>query len=60
MPAGVAESRHALVGGYSEHVGKITDTRKQKGGGGGGGGGGWKHQKCRSNTHRSWGNVHIE
>ena len=33
MPAGVAQSRHAFVGGYSEHsehVGKMTDTHKQK------------------------------
>ena len=30
MPAGVAQSRHAFVGGYSAHVGKMTDTRKQK------------------------------
>ena len=30
MPAGVAQSRHAFVGGFSEHVGKMTDTRKQK------------------------------
>ena len=33
MPAGAAQSRHAFVGGYSEHsehVGKMTDTRKQK------------------------------
>ena len=30
MPAGVAQSRHAFVGGYSEHGGKMTDTRKQK------------------------------
>ena len=30
MPAGVAQSRLAFVGGYSEHVGKMTDTRKQK------------------------------
>ena len=30
MPAGVAQSRHAFVGGYSERVGKMTDTRKQK------------------------------
>ena len=30
MPAGVAQSRHAFVGGYSEHVGKMADTRKQK------------------------------
>ena len=30
MPASVAQSRHAFVGGYSEHVGKMTDTRKQK------------------------------
>ena len=30
MPAGVAQSSHAFVGGYSEHVGKMTDTRKQK------------------------------
>ena len=29
MPAGVAQSRHAFWG-YSEHVGKMTDTRKQK------------------------------
>ena len=29
-PAGVAQSRHAFTGGYSEHVGKMTDTRKQK------------------------------
>ena len=27
MPAGVAQSSHAFVGGYSEHVGKMTDTR---------------------------------
>ena len=25
------QSRHAFVGGHSEHVGKMTDTRKQKG-----------------------------
>ena len=30
MPASVAQSRRAFVGGYSEHVGKMTDTRKQK------------------------------
>ena len=30
MPAGVAQSRHAFVGFISEHVGKMTDTRKQK------------------------------
>ena len=30
MPAGVAQSRHAFVGGYTEYVGKMTDTRKQK------------------------------
>ena len=36
MRAGVVQSRHAFVGGtrfcwwYSEHVGKMTDTRKQK------------------------------
>ena len=34
MPAGVVQSRHAFVGGggggYSEHVGQMTDTRKQK------------------------------
>ena len=31
MPAGVAQSRHAFVGGtVHEHVGKMTDTRKQK------------------------------
>ena len=30
VPAGVAQSRRAFVGGYSEHVGKMTDTRKQK------------------------------
>ena len=30
MPAGVAQSRRVCVGGYSEHVGKMTDTRKQK------------------------------
>ena len=31
-PAGEAQSRHAFVGGTwaSEHVGKMTDTRKQK------------------------------
>ena len=29
MPAGVAQSRHAFCWGYSEHVGKMTDTRKQ-------------------------------
>ena len=30
-PAGVAQSRHAFVGyTLSEHVGKMTDTRKQK------------------------------
>ena len=29
MPAGVAQSRHAFVGD-SEHVGKMTDARKQK------------------------------
>ena len=29
MPAGVAQSSHAFVGGYSEHVGKMTDTRRQ-------------------------------
>ena len=27
---GVALSRHAFVGGYSEHVGKMTDTSNQK------------------------------
>ena len=26
MPADVAQSRHAFVGGYSKHVGKMTDT----------------------------------
>ena len=26
----VAQSRHAFVVGYSEHVGKMTDTRKQE------------------------------
>ena len=30
MPAGVAQSSHAFLGGYTEHVGKMTDTRKQK------------------------------
>ena len=30
MPAGVAQSRHVFVGGYSEYVRKMTDTRKQK------------------------------
>ena len=40
MLAGVAQSRHAFFfffffflgggGGYNEHVGKLTDTRKQK------------------------------
>ena len=30
MPVGVALSRHAFVGGYSEHVGKMTDTSNQK------------------------------
>ena len=31
MPAGVAQSRHACqCWGYSEHVGKMTDIRKQK------------------------------
>ena len=31
MPAGVAaQSWQAFVGGYSEHVGKMTATRKQK------------------------------
>ena len=30
MPAGVAQSNHAFVGGtLYEHVGKMTDTRKQ-------------------------------
>ena len=29
-PAGVAQSSHAFVGGTGEHVGKMTDTRKQK------------------------------
>ena len=29
-PAGVAQSRRAFVSGYSEHVGKMTDTRKRK------------------------------
>ena len=29
-PVGVAQSRHAFVGGTSKHVGKMTDTRKQK------------------------------
>ena len=29
-PAGVAQSRHTFVGGYSEHMGKMMDTRKQK------------------------------
>ena len=30
MPAGVAQSRHAFCWGYSEHVGKMMDNRKQK------------------------------
>ena len=30
MPAGVAQSRSRFCWGYSEHVGKMTDTRKQK------------------------------
>ena len=30
MPAGLVQSRHAFVGGYSKHLGKMTDTRKQK------------------------------
>ena len=29
-PAGVVHRRHAFCWGYSEHVGKMTDTRKQK------------------------------
>ena len=28
--AGVVQSRHAFLAGYSEHVGKMTDTRKNK------------------------------
>ena len=32
VPAGVAQSRHAFVGGtVHEHVGKMTDTSKHKG-----------------------------
>ena len=30
MPAGVAQSRHAFVGGTVSTWGKMTDTRKQK------------------------------
>ena len=44
MPAGVAQSRHAFVGGFNEHVGKVTDTRKQRQ---------KRHQKCRSDTQCS-------
>ena len=51
MPAGVAQSRHAFVGGYSEHVGKVTDTRKQRQ---------KRHQKCRSNTHCSLGTCRSD
>ena len=30
MPTGVAQSRHAFVGGTVSTWGKMTDTRKQK------------------------------
>ena len=46
MPAGIAQSSYAFVGGYTEHVGKMTDTHKQRQ---------KMHQKCRSSAHCSWG-----
>ena len=48
MHVGVAQSRHAFVGGT---VGKMTDTHKQKA---------KNHQKCQSSTHRSWGTCRSD
>ena len=37
--------------GYTEHVGKMTDTRKQRQ---------KRHQKCRSSAHCSWGTCRSD
>ena len=46
MPAGVAQSRHAFVGGTVSTWGRwqIPINKRQK-----------RHQKCRSSSHCSWG-----